>query len=70
MARECHRGHEITGENSLPTSNRDCPGSVRCRACNRAVTSMHNWLRRRGTLLTDEELDDLADTKYLELLGA
>lgn len=60
----CGRGHKMVDPNLLPASN----GGRRCRACNRALSQVHNWLIRKGIFTTAEGLDELADKKYRQLI--
>lgn len=60
---ECHRGHALTGENTMEASN----GGRRCVACNRALAQAYNWAQRKGLFLSAAQIDALSDEKYLAL---
>ena len=62
----CKRGHPFSPENTL---NASPPNRAyrRCRACNRAISHVSNWLKRYGI---EMDVDQVADEKYDEIKTA
>ena len=59
----CPRGHELSGNNLVPTVAKR--GHRSCRSCNCAVIQRAN-LRRKGLFWGDKETWEYADRKYEE----
>jgi NAD-dependent SIR2 family protein deacetylase len=63
---KCYRGHKLVEPNTKTCQN----GGRRCRACECALSRAHNWKVRKGVIWTVEDIQDAADAKYKELVGA
>jgi hypothetical protein len=61
----CHRNHKLEGRNVKQGTG----GGRRCRACERALSAAHNSQHRMGIILSETEVNDLADHKYAVLRG-
>jgi len=60
----CIRGHQFIGANIKAQGDRD----RRCRACECAISAVHNWLRRKGVPITEAAIKEYADRKYATLV--